>query len=337
MREVRALKRRDGKDYAGSSAVFFSDHIDNSYTHVDAGDEALEKGDVKTAVKEADLALAANPANADALVLRAGARYEAGDKAAAVADAQAALVLDPSNRQAQAILSLSSKPSGAGLAAFSAATAALGGDGRSDALPADVIVTDDVPASGRLAPTATPAVGRLLSADLSVRAVERAGQNPRESARELGLAVALDPSNASARGWHSTMANRTGDYGAALGSAERAIAADPKDGLAYFNKAFALAGAGDKKGMVTALEQAAQADPAYEGALRQAQGMDDDFLQHLFEDPANARQPEVPQPRHPQASPLLMILCALGAALALGGGAIFFWPNRRSGPELVGR
>ncbi|MCR4294540.1 MAG: hypothetical protein NUW21_03325, partial [Elusimicrobia bacterium] len=65
VRDVRGARRRDGAGYAGNSAVFFADDVDLSYTHVDAGDVALENGDAAGAIAEAAKALALNPGNAD--------------------------------------------------------------------------------------------------------------------------------------------------------------------------------------------------------------------------------------------------------------------------------
>ncbi len=327
VQDVRAMRRRGAKDYAGVSNVFFSDQVDESYSHVDAGDEALEKGDNARAISEANLALQTNPANADALVLRAAAEYDQGNKMGAINDAQAALVLDPGNRQAQAILSLTSgggAPDAAKSAMRLAESAAYAPDGAKPASArgdvADVYAGEE--------PTATPAVGRLLAADISVRAAELALSDPRASQSQFGQAMALDPANRGARDWHATVANRAGDYRAALGSANLGLAADPDNALAYYNKAYALAGEGDKTGMIAALTAAAKLDPTYQPTLDQALALtDSETLDLLFGMPGNRREPPAPQPRH-HAIPGLFFLAGLGAAFVVGAVVLWFRPTK---------
>ena len=337
VQDVRRLKHRDGREYAGTSAIFFHDQVDDSYSHVDAGNEALEKGAPAKAIDEANLALAINPGNADALVLRAGAEYDQRNFAEAIADAQSALVLDPVNQQARAILSLTAESPAAAKAAMAGAAAVganLAGDGRRAGLPRlDDRIDESARGDGLFAgaPSATPAVGKILAEDLSIRAVGLAKEDPRESLGQLGQAMALDPRNASARDWHATLANRAGDYPAALGSAERGLRNDPNDALAYYNKAYALAGSGDKVGMEEALKQAARLDPKYQRALAQAQAPNftpDEATELLFGASDNQYQPEIPLPRHAKSSPVLLMLGFLGVLFALGGVAIFFGPSR---------
>lgn len=344
VRDVRAQRRAGAKDWSGNSNVFFAEQVDDSYTHVDAGNEALEKRDTAAAIKEAGLALASNPANADAFVLRAGAEYERGDTGAAVTDAQSALLLDPGNAQAQAILSLTATPSAARAAAAGAHAGSSNLDGRSAKLASDVVATDE-PAAPALvlnpygaAPSATPAVGKILSADMSVRAVKLALTNPRQSIDELGQAMTLDPRNSAAADWRATIANRNGDWQAALGSAQRVIAENPQDAHGYFNKAYALAGTGDKKGMLEALEKAASIDPAYQAPLKQAQTMsEEELFGDLFAKAADQHQPAAPQPGRSSAPASLWLLSSIGA-MFLSAGAVLLWRSGAGrGPKLVRR
>ncbi len=340
VREVRALRRTDGKSYQGNSSVFFSDQIDPSYSHVDAGDEALEKGDAKEAIRRANMALEVNPANADALVLRAAAQYERGETQAAVADAQAALLLDPANRAAKAVLSLTDSPAAARAAVADAAAGGANLVGRWRTLPSDVGVTADAREARRAlsAPSATPTVERVLAAQLSMRAVDMAAKDPRASLRQLDQAMALDPVNDLARDWHSTIANRNGDYAAALASARRAVDDDPHEALSYFNKAWALGGSGDKKGMLEALEQAAKLDSAYAPALRQARELGEaELVENLFADPANRHLPDPPRP-YGTAEPLpLWIFGWVGAALLSAGAVLLYRSGAGKGPAIVRR
>ncbi|MEQ1917867.1 MAG: tetratricopeptide repeat protein [Elusimicrobiota bacterium] len=306
VKDVRTLRHKNGAGYTGTSDIFFSDQVDDAYTHIDAGDEALDKGDTATAIKEAEAALAINPGNADAHVLRAGAMYARRNIPAAVADAQSALILDPVNLQAQAILSLTADNPNAASAVPDAST---GDDGRV---------------------SATPGVGRMLSDDLSVRAMDTAQSDPRGSLGQLGRAMALDPKNASASGWYATIANRAGDYAAALGSTARGLKNDPNDALAYYNKAYAMAGTGDRDGMLDALKQAARIDPVYRSESDRAEALNtQQALDTLFGLAAKAHQPAVPQPRHRSEFSLMMMTGFIASFLLVSGVTLYF----RSSPR----
>jgi tetratricopeptide (TPR) repeat protein len=333
VREVRRAPRRDGKAYEGSSTVFFADQVDPSYTHVDAGDVALENGDAAGAILEANKALAINPGNADAFVLRAGAEYALRDSDAAVKDAQSALLLDPENQQAKAILSLSGMDAGrAALKTAAEGGASLADDGRRAGLPTLGGTTGEAPAaiaSPSGAPSATPAVGALLSLDLTARAVGKAKADARSSIDELDRALTLDPRNGSARGWRTAILNRIGDYSSALASAEQSLTLAPDDAPAYFHKAYALAGAGDKAGTLDALRQAARRDPAYQPVLDrtlQLPGPEDMML--AFGEFAESHQPELPPARRARYPLPLLSLGVLGGLLALAGVAQLFRKGR---------
>ncbi len=322
VREVRRTPRRDGKGYTGNSAVFFADQVDNSYSHVDAGDVALENGDTAGAIAEADKALAENPGNADAFVLRAGAQYDRQEFAAAVADAQSALLLDPRNQQAKAILSLTGSDAGrASLSNAAAGSVSLANDGGRGGLP-----TLGAPLE---APSPTPAVGALLSAEFTSRAVGMAGEDARSSVDQLDQALTLDPRNASAQSWRSAILNRIGDYASALASAEQTLSGNPEDAPAYFNKAYALAGRRNKAATIDALTQAARIDRTYQPVLDKAlqlPGPED--MQLLFGEWAASHQPEIPPSRRSRYPLPLIALGVLGGLLALAGVAQLFRRGR---------
>ncbi len=359
VKELRLARRDYGKAYGGNSAVFFGDQVDDSYTHVDAGDVALENGDTAKAISEADRALQVNPENADAFVLRAGSEYERGNTDAAIRDARSALRLDPGNQQARAIVSLSGEDSVKAAAAGAVADGArIDRDGRA------VLPELQLPAAERAAalpgsrgparlergslslplaapsglrppppPTSTPAVGALLSRDLTARAVQSARADAFSSIEQLDQALTLNPRNANAQSWRATISNRVGDYGAALASAQESLIGAPDDAVAYFNKAYALAGKKDRKGTVEALEQAARIDPSYKPILDQAQmmlpGADD--MELLFSGSAAQHEPAAP-PTRPRRFPLpLVALGAIGALLILAAGVQLLRPGRSIG------
>lgn len=328
VQDVRRARRRDGAAYAGSSAVFFGDQVDNSYSHVDAGDVALENGDAAGAIVEADKALAENPANADAFVLKAGAEYDRGEHEAAVADAQSALLLDPGNRQAKAILSLTGKDRGrAALTNAAAGGASLATDGARRGLGVLGEPVGDEHAGAVASPT--PAVGALLSREFTSRAVDAADADARASIDQLDRAVSLNPGNASARSWRSAILNRIGDYSSALKSAQQSLDADPRDGAAYFQKAHALAGEKDKAGTLAALSEAARVDPSYQPLLdsaKQLPGPED--MEILFGSYARSHPPQAPPSRRGRYPTALLMLGATGGLMALAGVAQLFRRGR---------
>jgi tetratricopeptide (TPR) repeat protein len=301
VRDVRRAPMRGGRVWAGDSAVFFADQVDASYTHVDAGDVALEAGDARKAIEEADKALRENPANADAYVLRAGARYERGDAAGAAEDARHALILDPRNEQAQALMSLTGGPA-----------------------------APDAPAAAADAPpSATPAVGALLSYDMTARGAEVARSDARGSVEYLSRAVRLDPRNEAARSWQGTVLNRLGQFGAALGSAESWLTGSPENPEAWFQKGHALAGAGRRTDAVAAAERAASLSAAYAPlAERARQAPQPEDLALVFGDWALSHQPPLPAPRR-RGQPLpLLLLGGAGLSLVFAAGAVLLRKGR---------
>jgi tetratricopeptide (TPR) repeat protein len=369
VKDVRRAPRRVGKDFAGNSAVFFGDQIDDSYTHVDAGDVALENGNTDGAINEADRALQENPENADAFVLRAGAEYDRQDLPAAIRDARSALALDPGNQQARAIVSLSGADAGrAALTSAAAGSAGLADDGRSAALPQLGLAGADQPAglpgtsasaappsagfaaaslapssaltrdafgtagsaAGRAGPpSATPAVGAILSRDITERAVGLSRSDARSSIDQLDQALTLNPRNASARSWRSAILNRIGDYSSALASAKESLTGNPDDAGAYYNKAYALAGQGDKPGVLDALTQAARLDPGYQPVLDQALMLPrPEDLAMLFSGSAASHLPALPPARRRPLPLALVIPCAFGGVLSLAALALLLRKQR---------
>ena len=255
-----------------SAGALFSGQVDDSYTQVDAGDEALDAGDAAAAVAAANAALAENPANADALVLKAGAELAQGDAAAAVADAQQALTLDPGNAQAGALVSLGAGSTDAAAGAATLAQASAVSDnlaaGAVAAAPQDpaaavTIAPSAPPRAGAAQANPTPSLSSSLSSQLTAQAGRTAALDPGAAAKQLGQALSLDPQNGAALNWTASLANRGGDYQAARSAADAALAVDPHDAHAWFAKGQALAGEKDLAGAASALREAARLDPTY--------------------------------------------------------------------------
>ncbi len=354
VQDVRSTRGRKGEAYSGSSEVFFGNQINDTYTKIDAADEALDRGNARLARQLASAALAKSPRNADALVMRAGAAYAMNDMGAAAQDARAAMQLDPNNQQARALVDLSGNgpTAGAGALANAAATggdfaaAANGGPaGSADGAPAAVslapaaVSLSAAPAQaavGRLVmplsapPSPTPALGVRLSSDLTTRAASGIGLDPQASIQQLDRAIALDPRNVDALDWRGYAADKQGDYRDALAAADRALEINPRDARAYFNRAYARAGQGDKAGALDALRQAAAIDPAYQptlqNALQLAQSGD---MTLLFKDTgAGFRKPVEPGVFQQLLNmPPSRLMALVGGALVLVAASQFAFNN----------
>ncbi len=329
----------------GGAAGFFGNHVDDSYTKVDAGDEALDQGDPAAAAADADQAIAENPDNADAYALKSGAEYASGALAAAATDAQTALSLDPGNLPAQAIASLSAgAPVPAGtetLVDAASAGSTLANDssgapppGLSSPAPtagySSVASLPSAVAAPPLAPipaappSSLPVLSAQLSNDLTQRAARGASLDPAAAIGQLDRAIALNPSNSDALNWRAALSNQSKDYKSGLASAERAAAVNPRDGKAFYNKALALRGLGDRDGMIDALRQAAAIDPAFKSAADAAvvlpRPADEELLTQSWPNAA-AQTPAQPPPRAGgwSESQVTSIFAAIGALLlALG-------------------
>ncbi|HBT61146.1 MAG TPA: hypothetical protein DEB40_05325, partial [Elusimicrobia bacterium] len=295
---VKAVRRaRPGQPSAG----LFTGQTDDSYSHVDAGGADLQQGDAAAAAAQARQAIAEEPGNSEAHSLLAAAAYAQGRYAAAARAAAAALRLDPGNQQARAVLALSGSRAPRAPGPLAAAASAAAEISEDIAAP-----TEPVPASGAL--PAARAQNAPQSADLAGRAQAaiRSG-DPLKAIGELNRAIALDPMNAQALnlraiveadGRHyadalqdinrslmilphssasldtkSMISNRAKDYAGALAAANEALRIDSRDAYAYFNRAHALAGQGDRDGALEALRQAAFLEPSYERPLQEARAL----------------------------------------------------------------
>ena len=343
VRKIRDARVRNPDGTQAGSAVLFADQVDNSYSHVDAGDEALDQGDAAGAIDQANQALADNPKNADALVLKAGAEYAAQDPAAAVADAQAALALDPGNQQAQAIVSLSNAATtaaggGAALSDAGALARTLAQDGGAErAMLGDQAAAGagygGALSAGRpgMNPGATPALAQRLAGDLVQHAASMMGLDPGAARKELNRAVLLSPRNAQALELLATAANRMTDFNAALAASNAAIDLSPADPRAWFEKAHALGGQGDRAGMTAALEQAAALDSSYKPALTTAvQAAEPLDLTLLFGDNASLHPANPGQlPVSNNGAGLLKIMGGIGLVLLSSGFAVLMLKHDR--------
>ena len=271
----------------------------------------LSSGDDAGAREAASEALKLDPANVDALKLRAQAAALMGDNAAANRDANAALALDPGNKDLQTLAAITegrAGPRGSAAAAQAAGFAPEGGavEGR-----ADWTGRSDLP---RLS------ADQLQSAALAREARGELSLDPDKAVELAGKAIALDGKNAGAyyargvayerKGDHASALkdavaglayapkqaglwaleaaalDREGRYADARAAAQAALELDPRSASAWMAQANALAGLGDKAGALKALAQAASLDaaakPLYEQAVNAPADSD---LMFLFSSP----------------------------------------------------
>ncbi|MDE1976717.1 MAG: protein kinase [Elusimicrobia bacterium] len=118
---------------------------------------------------------------------------------------------------------------------------------------------------------------RALSADpLNVNAYAiRAsaymrGKNYSQALKDVAAGLKIDPNSQALMDAKAAAFNRMGQYEAAKEAAMIAVQNNPNDAKAYYELADALAGLGDKNGMVDALRNAARLDPRYDSYLQAA-------------------------------------------------------------------
>ncbi len=132
---------------------------------------------------------------------------------------------------------------------------------------------------------------RALSADpLNVNAYAiRAsaymrGKNYGQALKDVAAGLQIDPNSQALMDAKAAAFNRMGQYEAAKEAAMIAIQNNPSDAKAYYELANALAGLGDKNGMVDALRNAARLDPRYDSYLQAAMQIpSDQDLASLFD------------------------------------------------------
>ncbi|PIR18948.1 MAG: hypothetical protein COV48_04695, partial [Elusimicrobia bacterium CG11_big_fil_rev_8_21_14_0_20_64_6] len=97
----------------------------------------------------------------------------------------------------------------------------------------------------------------------------------------------------------------------------------------YFDKAYALAGSGDKAGALDAIGQAARVDPSYRSVQDKAlQLPDPEDMTLLFGEWSESHQPPVPASRRSRYPLPLIALGGIGGLLALAGIAQLFRKGR---------
>lgn len=201
------------------------------------------------------------------LAIKAGVQLQMGDLSAACETSRAALALDPKDAKALKIEGLACR---SGLA--SGPKAVTGGDlkpgpgGKEVALDAGSRLKLLRGGTEGGAMTGPGALQAWLVRIEETKALD-------ENAQVILLcdeALQEFPGNTHLLDAKATAQNKLKDFKGALAAADEALSLDSKDAVAWANRAFALGGLGDRKGMIESLREAAALDPRFEAALKAA-------------------------------------------------------------------
>ncbi len=321
----------------------------------------LQSGSPQKAIEAANKALQLGPDDAEALTLRAGARYRLGDFSGAYQDAVVALSLEPQNATALSIVKLYE-----GRAALD--DASVPRELRQPAEPAGD--ADSAPPA-----SSTDPGPRLREAAVAIRLKDYAAAH-----RRLDAAISLDPSNAQAfvlraavrlkQGRHvealddtdaalrlgargvdvlNTRAlalNRLSRFADAEATAREALKMSAGDPRLWFNVAFAANGRNDRKSTLLALQRAASSDPVryrplYERAFQSPAAAD---LSFLFNDGPAFPQPPAEGGARRGPSLWLVLAATVSGGMLIAAGVVraalrsaAARPSSRAGAYSIGR
>ncbi|HVA65725.1 MAG TPA: protein kinase [Elusimicrobiota bacterium] len=164
------------------------------------------------------------------------------------------------------------------------------------------------------------------------------GKNDDQALKDVAAGLQIDPNSQALMDAKAEAFNRLGRYAEAKAAAMLAIQNNPKDAKAYYELANALAGLGDKNGMIDALRSAAGIDPRYNRYLQAAMQIpSDQDLASLFDSgPDSNSAPAMPQGRGDKLSRfgVIAILSALGGIL-LAMGLIHAFSSEQAAEETV--
>ena len=273
---------------------FIGRNPDRPEPHLYAGNSELASGSPQAAKSYANNAIAVDPRNSDAYSLRAAAEMDMRNYRAAATDARTALDLNPEDQRAKAVLMLAhdtvagsygvsklekkkSEPSDDGSGVLG-----LGGSGARALSPSVSQSSLQAEVLGRGAERsvsmgdynlAVSQASRALDLDpghanyLGIRAMAhaKAGRNE-EALRDADDALKEDPNNVAALNARARALNGSGRYNDALAASDAALRSNPRNSYAYYMRAMALEAMKDRKGMVEALEQAANLNARYRDA-----------------------------------------------------------------------
>ncbi len=270
--------------------------------HLLQGQLALDSGDDKAALKDAKAAAKVDPQNPSAQTLLAEAAFKTGDYPEAASAAQEILQKNPKDKTAMAIYGLSegrnprvdetsnSSAQDSSLPSLSNASLAaqasgginsnpssqnLSGSSSSRAMPAPLDAHlafqmgnyRDALAEANSALKKNPA---NFSADL-LAAQSYAGMGDYGSAlKRVQAGLKTSPNNSKLLNLRSQLLSRQGHYHLALAASDIVLEGNPQNAEGYYSRAMALAGLGDKKGVVESLKKAAELDLKYQRLAEKA-------------------------------------------------------------------
>jgi len=164
------------------------------------------------------------------------------------------------------------------------------------------------------------------------------GKNYDQALKDVAAGLQIDPNSQALMDAKAEAFNRLGRYAEAKAAAMLAIQNNPKDAKAYYELANALAGLGDKNGMIDALRNAAGIDPRYNRYLQAAMQIpSDQDLASLFDDgPDSTLATGGAQSRGNKLSRfgVIAILSALGGIL-LAMGLIHAFSGEQAAEEAT--
>ena len=270
--------------------------------HLLQGQLALSSGDNKAALKDAKAAAKMEPQNPSAQTLLAEAAFKTGDYPQAASAAQEILQKNPKDKVAMAIYGLSEgrnprvdetsnssaqNTSSPPLSNGSVAAQASGGINSnlssknlsgSSSSPATPLGLDahlafqmgnyrDALAGADRALKENPAD---FSADI-LAAQSYAGMGDYGSAlKRVQAGLKTSPNNSKLLNLRSQLLSRQGHYHLGLAASDIVLEGNPQNAEGYYSRAMALAGLGDKKGVVESLKEAAKLDLKYQRLAEKA-------------------------------------------------------------------
>ncbi len=270
--------------------------------HLLQGQLALSSGDNKAALKDAKAAAKMEPQNPSAQTLLAEAAFKTGDYPQAASAAQEILQKNPKDKVAMAIYGLSEgrnprvdetsnssaqNTSSPPLSNGSVAAQSSGGINSnlssknlsgSSSSPATPLGLDahlafqmgnyrDALAGADRALKENPAD---FSADI-LAAQSYAGMGDYGSAlKRVQAGLKTLPNNSKLLNLRSQLLSRQGHYHLGLAASDIVLEGNPQNAEGYYSRAMALAGLGDKKGVVESLKEAAKLDLKYQRLAEKA-------------------------------------------------------------------
>jgi tetratricopeptide (TPR) repeat protein/predicted Ser/Thr protein kinase len=269
---------------------------------------ALQLGDYATATEFAQMALAQEPDDRDALAVYHFSKDRAptmrlppvGDFPGAAGGGAPALASGAGATGAVRNAASPGNPAAVAAAAPAAGAAAPEAAQRSAEYARDAagaLKIHDLPTAYKLASQAIQADPRNAQA-LNYRAMALSQmRHYSDAVQDASAALALAPGNAAALYTRSWAFAKQGRYKEALQDADLSLETNPNNAFAYQTRAYAQAGLGDRAGAIDSLRRSAAIDPRFDGRLQRAVQLPQDAdMTLLFSDGGAAARDAAPAP-----------------------------------------